>query len=172
MASPPPAEAAQPTLTSLDPLPQEIESLVLDAYILSTPLSSRSYQDILCLDHRTHNRAVVRLYHKVTLHADNGRKFYLGLEDIVPDLKRYHEGKRSGDEGQRRRAEESNVLLTGYVDYSNSRTVRYPKHFLLRRVRQITFLHPWPLARTGEAIAFFHRYIIRLGNISFGKHSI
>ncbi|WVQ83324.1 hypothetical protein IAT38_005463 [Cryptococcus sp. DSM 104549] len=113
-----------PTLTtSLDPLPQEIRSRILDAYILSTPLSSHSYQDILYLDHQTHNRAVVRLYDKT--------------------------------EEEERWVEKTEALLKGTADYSHSRTARYPKYFLIRRVRQITFRDPTALAHTGKATRFF-----------------
>ncbi|WVQ83320.1 hypothetical protein IAT38_005459 [Cryptococcus sp. DSM 104549] len=155
MSAPQLPQTSQPTLTSLDRLPPEIKSLILDAYILSTPFSSRSYQDILCLDHQTHNRAVTRLYDKVTLHADNARGFYAGLEDI-DDLLMIR--KWDGDEETTRRAKESEALVEGSVDYSHSRTARYPKHYLLRRVGQITFQHPLALIATGKAVRFFSNF--------------
>ncbi|WVQ83323.1 hypothetical protein IAT38_005462 [Cryptococcus sp. DSM 104549] len=148
------SQTGQPTLVSLDRLPQEIISLIFDIYILSTPLSSPHYQDILCLDHQTHNRAVVRLYDKVTLHADNACGFYVGLEDIASPLEQCYGSGRPRDE-KNGWSEELEALLGGYVDYSLSRTARYPKHYLLRRVSQITFLHPSAFVCTGGAVKRF-----------------
>ncbi|WVQ83321.1 hypothetical protein IAT38_005460 [Cryptococcus sp. DSM 104549] len=140
-------------MSVLNRLPPEIRSHIFDIYILSSPLSSHYYQDILCLDRQTYNRAVIRLYDKVTLHANNVNGYFAGLED-TPVLQRHKDrdnSKLSQDEKKKRRIEEIEALISGAADYHHSETARYPKHYLIRRTMEITFQDPSALMRTGQA---------------------
>ncbi|WVQ83584.1 hypothetical protein IAT38_005725 [Cryptococcus sp. DSM 104549] len=171
---PPAAAAAAASLTSLSPLPKEVIDMIFQAYIDTTPLSSPHFQDLLCLDRRTHNRNVQRLYDKVTLHAGNARKFYEGIEGInalrrrerrwtEPELADFFVEPKNGGDCRREGTEE--VWVTGMLSLPDGCPIRYPKHYLIRRVNQISFTDWTALSCTAGALQVFASWLETAGDV-------
>ncbi|WVQ84430.1 hypothetical protein IAT38_006582 [Cryptococcus sp. DSM 104549] len=172
MAPPPfPPAAIAPVgadLTSLSPLPSEVIAMIFRAYIDTTPLSSPHFQDLLCLDRRIYNSNVQRLYDKVTLHAGNARKFYEGIEEIwdlnyrerwwvQPELADFLRVQDLDDEDMRVGTQEA--WVTGKFSLPDGCPVRYPKHYLIRRVSQVTFMDWEAISCTAAARDIFSLWL-------------
>ncbi|WVQ84429.1 hypothetical protein IAT38_006581 [Cryptococcus sp. DSM 104549] len=169
LSLPIPATApAGASLTTLSPLPSEIITMIFQAYIDTTSLTSPHFRDLLCLDRRAYNNNVQRLYDKVVLHAGNAGKFYGGIEGIWAldgRERRWTQPTLADlcfvpkDASDTPRAGTREVWVTGELSLPEGSPVRYPKHYLIRRVNQVTFMDWEALSHTAAAGDIFSLWL-------------